>query len=153
MDRDPQDVPLDHAEPVGRPVGRGGGDPRVELRRPPATASASELRERVDLALVERRERLAGEVPLVEQGERLLAGLRGARSSLAERIEPVRRVLEVGRRVHARPEGLALEDLERELPGRRDALDLQLRERPDRAGTGGLDACRPRRCTFAIRES
>ena len=56
VDRDPQDVPLDRAEPVGRPARLRGrlGDPAVELRGVADDRGRHRLRVLVDLALVER---------------------------------------------------------------------------------------------------
>src|SRR5439155_14150101 len=68
-DRQREDVPLDRAEPVAGPAFRGGGDPTAELldaRRDRIGGVAGEL---VDLPLVQRGQRLAGHVPLVEQEE------------------------------------------------------------------------------------
>src|SRR5205807_1896098 len=70
LDADPEDVPFDRAEPVGGPALGRLRDRPVELRRPLRDGLGKLARERVDVALVERRERLAGEVPLVEEKER-----------------------------------------------------------------------------------
>src|SRR5581483_2860860 len=90
VDRDAQDVPLDRAEPVGRPAGLGGrlGDAPVELGRVADDRVGDRARVLVDLALVQLAGRALGHVPLVEERERGLAGLPAAdrhhtRSSIA----------------------------------------------------------------------
>src|SRR5262249_50413728 len=66
----PQDVPLDDARAGGVPALGALAEAPVE-RRGAADDSRGELeRERLDLALVERRERPLREVPLVEQEKR-----------------------------------------------------------------------------------
>src|SRR6185437_13642244 len=72
--REAKDVPLDSAEPIGRPAFGGSGDPIVEIDHPGGYGLGCFPRKLVDLAFIERRERLAGHVPLVEQEERGPAG-------------------------------------------------------------------------------
>ena len=69
VDRQTKDVPLDRPEPVGRPAFRGGGDPAVELLDACGDRIGGVAGELVDLALVQRGERLAGHIPLIEQEE------------------------------------------------------------------------------------
>src|SRR5436190_3418523 len=78
--RDAEDVPLDGAEPVGRPLLRGLGDAAVELVDARRHGFGRLARELVDLALVQRGQGLARHVPLVAQGER-----RATRGAPAER--------------------------------------------------------------------
>src|SRR5262249_59101301 len=77
--REAEDVPLDGAEPVGRPLLRRVGDPTVELLDARGHRLGGLACELVDLALVQRGQRLAGHVPLVEQEES-----RSARGAAAE---------------------------------------------------------------------
>src|SRR5262249_7108636 len=70
-DRDAERAALDRAEPVGRPALRGGRDPLVQLRRGGGGGPGQVACPRVDLAGVLRAELLAGEIPLVEQEQRL----------------------------------------------------------------------------------
>src|SRR5690349_19543182 len=72
-DRHAQDVALEGAEAVGRPLVGGGGDARVELRVLRDDGLGELERERVDLALVQRGQLLAGDVPLVEEDQRRAA--------------------------------------------------------------------------------
>ena len=66
-----QRAPLHGTEPIGRPPVGGRGDARVELRRALRDCVSDATRPGVDLARVLRADRLAREVPLVEQEERL----------------------------------------------------------------------------------
>src|SRR6266550_2860831 len=79
VQRDPKNVALDRAEAVGGPPLRRLGDPAVvvgSLRRDCLGRLACE---RIDLALVERRERLARDIPLIQEEQRSPA--RGAASA------------------------------------------------------------------------
>ena len=80
MDRDAQDVPLDGAEPVGRPAGLlgCGGDPPVELGRVAHDGSRHVPGVRVDLTLVQLARRPLGDVPLVQERQGGLARLAAA---------------------------------------------------------------------------
>src|SRR5204862_279134 len=111
--RDAEDVPLDGAEAVGRPLLRGLGDVAVELVDSRRHGLGRLARELVDLALIQRGKRLPRYVPLVEQEERR-----------ATRVAPARELL-------------AAEDADRELPRRRDPGHAELTERPQRPGDGG----------------
>src|SRR6266480_106664 len=64
---DAKDVALDRAEPVGRPPLSRLGDPAVVFRSLRGNGLSRLACERIDLALVERCKRLAGDVPLVEE--------------------------------------------------------------------------------------
>ena len=76
----PENVPLDGAEPVGRPSFRRGCDPGVELLDAAPDGLGRLQREIVHLALVQGGEGLAGHIPLVEQEERGPAGGAAAES-------------------------------------------------------------------------
>ena len=73
--RDAERAALDGAEPVGSPPLGRRGDPRVELGGSLGNRLGNAARPGVDLARVLRADRLAGEIPLVEQEERLAASL------------------------------------------------------------------------------
>ena len=77
---DPQHVSLERAEPVRRPPLRGLRDAAVELFGPAADRLGELARERIDLALVQRGQRLAGDVPLVEEEQGRAPRLRDGRS-------------------------------------------------------------------------
>src|SRR5262249_35864145 len=64
-----QDVPLEYAKPFGGPVVRSLVDRRVELPRRLRDGFGELQGERVELALMGRREGLACEIPPVEQEE------------------------------------------------------------------------------------
>ena len=74
---DTHEVPAEVAinEAVGRPPVRGARDARVELLGAPGDRLGDAARPRVDLTRVLRADLLAGEVPLVEQEQRLPARL------------------------------------------------------------------------------
>src|SRR6185312_4841165 len=72
-DRHAQDVPLECAEPVGRPLVGGCGDPHIQLLVLGDDRLRQLPRERVDLALEQGGQLLPGDVPLVEQDERRAA--------------------------------------------------------------------------------
>src|SRR5439155_10113852 len=74
VDANPEHVPLDDSHPVGRPVLRRLVDARVERLRLLAHALRELLRERIDLAVVQRCERASGQIPLIEEEERCPAG-------------------------------------------------------------------------------
>ena len=84
VDRDPQRASLDDAEPVGRPALGGSGDPLVELGGACAAVSSASSRAHGSISPAYCEPISApGEIPLVEQEERLAAGLaaRGHSSS------------------------------------------------------------------------
>src|SRR6476646_6783269 len=54
--REAKDVPLDSAEPIGRPAFGGSGDPIVEIDHPGGYGLGCLPRKLVDLAFIERRE-------------------------------------------------------------------------------------------------
>jgi len=70
VDANPQDVPFEGAELLGRPIAGDGADPLVEPGGLLDDGLGETARERVDFALLARPERLSGEVPLVEEEER-----------------------------------------------------------------------------------
>ena len=72
---DAQRAPLDRAEAVGGPPVRCVRDARVELAGPLGDRLGDAARPRVDLARVLRADLLPGEIPLVEQEQRLPARL------------------------------------------------------------------------------
>src|SRR5262249_60211379 len=80
---DPEDVALDRAEPVGGPAFRCRGDPLVEGGRLRGDRLRRLPREVVDFPFVQRRERLSGDVPLVQQEERRPARRAAAAHSTA----------------------------------------------------------------------
>src|SRR5262249_54085008 len=74
VDAEAKDVPLECPELACRPVSRDGRDARVERLRVGGDRFGETAGELVDLALVVGAERLAGQVPLVEEEERRAAG-------------------------------------------------------------------------------
>ena len=160
MDPDSQDVALERTQPIGGPLGRRGGDPRVERRGLVGHRTREPGRERVGLALEEGRERLLREIPLVEEEERLppreppadgcvASGLTGrlAHASLgsepgaasdltttAERRELRFHLVKVAGRVRADREAVRAQNIEREVARGRDAVDRQLLEGAHCAG-------------------
>src|SRR5207247_1974622 len=72
--RDPEDVALEHAEPIGGPLVGGLGDTPVEVLVLGDDGLGGLPGVGIDLTLEERGELLAGHVPLVEQDERGAAG-------------------------------------------------------------------------------
>src|SRR5204862_5488044 len=66
VDCDPQHVPLDRAQALGRPALRDVADASVELLRPLGDLLGALACERIYLALVARRERLSRHVPRVQ---------------------------------------------------------------------------------------
>jgi hypothetical protein len=75
---DPQDVALERTQAVGRPVVGGVRDPLVERGRLSRDGAGERGRELVRRALEEALEREPGEVPLVEEEQRLTARLPAA---------------------------------------------------------------------------
>ena len=84
----------------------------VELVRARGDRLGQLARERVDLALVERGERLPGHVPLVQEEEGRAAGCASAAHALSAG-QPAPRLLEEARRVAAARELLGAQDVAR----------------------------------------
>src|SRR5207247_419203 len=70
VDADPQDVALERTHALGGPLVRRLGHAAIEILGPGGDRARELGRELVRLALVQRRERLTGEIPLVEEKER-----------------------------------------------------------------------------------
>jgi hypothetical protein len=87
---DAQDVSLDDAEPVRAPVDGGGRNACVEVVCALDHGFRQLVGERIRDALVQARERLARQVPLVEQLERLAARFLPARHALSPRRDSSR---------------------------------------------------------------
>ena len=142
LDRDAEDVALDRAEPVGRPLVGRGGDARVELGRVRRHGLGDAPRVLVHLALVQRAERRLGDVPLVEQehgcAARLAAADRAQAVELLDRDTSTASTARPHMRASASAtsllhaardvgEHVAVRDRERELDARVPALDRDRR--------------------------